>query len=253
MRGLKSMYDAGRERPVSHVPRPVLILLLACLVLQVVLSGYLPGREVFARKLPPVPEHGLLELAALGDNAALAKFLMLWLQAFDNQPGISIPFRELDYQRLRIWLDSILGLDPRSQYPLLSVSRVYGSVTDQDRQRIMVDFVREKFRQDPERRWPWMAHAVYVSKHQIKDLALALQLAREIRESVPEDVAPAWARQMEIYILEDMDEVESAMVLIGGLLESGRITDSNELNYLKYKLEELRKKKEPQASMPDGP
>ena len=46
---------------------------------------------------------------------------------------------------------------------------------------------------------------------------------------------------MEIYILEDMDEIESAMVLMGGLMESGMITDENELNYLKYKLEQLQK------------
>lgn len=207
------------------------------------MNEQLPGREVVAKRLPDVPDIKLLQLGAFADKIALSKFLMLWLQAFDNQPGISIPFMELDYLLVRDWLESILDLDPLSQYPLLSASRVYSEVPDDDKKRIMLSFIRNKFREDPVRRWPWMAHAVYVAKHQLKDLEFALSLAKEIRESVPSGTAPAWARQMEIYILEDMDEVESAMVLIGGLMESGQITDENELRYLKQKLADLKQHK----------
>jgi len=240
---LASLFKSQKERPLRFVPRPVFILLLVFLSFQVVLNKQLPEQEAVARKLPDVPNINLLQLGAFADKIALSKFLMLWLQAFDNQPGISIPFRELDYLRVRDWLESILGLDPLSQYPLLSASRVYSEVTDDDKKRIMLSFIRDKFKEDPERRWPWMAHAVYVAKHQLKDLEYALSLAKEIRESVPSGTAPAWVRQMEIYILEDMDAVESAMVLIGGLMESGQIKDENELRYLKQKLEELKQQK----------
>ncbi|MCG8324223.1 MAG: hypothetical protein MI673_01815 [Thiotrichales bacterium] len=248
MMKLLSAVFRQKERPVKFVPKPVFFLLGLFLLLQTGLHHQLPGQQARARDLPAVMDFNLLQLGGLGDPVALAKYLMLWLQAFDNQPGISIPFRDLDYERVRDWLGHILRLDPGSQYPLLSASRVYAEVSDAPRKRIMLDFVREEFNRDPLRRWPWMAHAVFVAKHRLKDLDLALEFARELRESVPSGSAPAWARQMEIYILEDMDEIEAAMVLIGGLLEHGQIKDENELRYLKYKLDELKESHKSQVT-----
>jgi hypothetical protein len=42
---------------------------------------------------------------------------------------------------------------------------------------------------------------------------------------------PAWARELEIFIAEDMNE-RDARALIGGLLRSGQITDPHELQFL---------------------
>ena len=50
---------------------------------------------------------------------------------------------------------------------------------------------------------------------------------------------PLWARQMEIFILEDMNELEAARIMLGGLLQSGVIQDPAELRFLKQRLEEL--------------
>jgi len=50
---------------------------------------------------------------------------------------------------------------------------------------------------------------------------------------------PLWAKQMEIFILEDMNELDAARALIGGLLERGEIHDPNELRFLQQRLEEL--------------
>jgi hypothetical protein len=44
---------------------------------------------------------------------------------------------------------------------------------------------------------------------------------------------------MEIYVLEDMGEIEAAKILIGGLLESGEITDAHELKFLEERLRRL--------------
>jgi len=49
------------------------------------------------------------ERVSLGEPIALAQWLTLYLQAFDNQPGVSIPFQDLDYPRVIRWLDTILG------------------------------------------------------------------------------------------------------------------------------------------------
>ncbi len=44
---------------------------------------------------------------------------------------------------------------------------------------------------------------------------------------------------MRIFLLEDMGEVESAKILLGGLLVSGVITDSHEIHFLTERLQRL--------------
>jgi hypothetical protein len=225
-----------KERPVSCVPWPVVAALALAFAAQIVLHGTSPPPGARGRDLPPVPGLPVLRALSIGEEAALAGSLMLWLQAFDHQPGISVPFRELDYERVVAWLDRILALEPRSQYPLLSAARVYSEVPDEARRRRVLEFVRARFREDPARRWPWMAHAVFVAKHRIGDLRLALELARELRMNAPAADLPAWARQMEFFVLEDLGELESAQILLGGLIESGTITDRNEIRFLTERL-----------------
>ena len=224
-------------RPLSTVPLPVLAVLIASLVIQVCWSHARPRAPATPEALPNAPDTRLLHLYGLGEPDALAKILMLWLQAFDNQPGVSIPFARLDYARVVNWLDALLDLDSRFQYPLLSASRVYTETPDDAGKRQMLEFVHRRFREDPERRWPWMAHGVYVAKHRIKDLQLALKYANALHLNVSSDTAPPWVTQMEIFVLEDLGEIESARVIIGGLLASGKLADNdNELRFLKNKL-----------------
>jgi len=225
------------ERPVSFVPRPVMAVLALALAAQIVLHGTSAPPVAEAHALPAPPSVPVLQALSLGEEAAMSGALMLWLQAFDHQPGISLPFRQLDYERVVAWLDRILALSPRSQYPLLSAARVYTEVPDNARRRRMIEFVRSHFLEDPARHWPWMAHAVFVADHRIGDRQLALDLARELRLHAPVDTAPSWARQMELFILEDMGELESAKVLLGGLIESGAVTDPNEIRFLMERLD----------------
>ena len=224
-------------RPLSSVPLPVLAVLIASLVIQVCWSYAQPRTAATAETLPDAPDTRLLRLYGLGEPDVLAKILMLWLQAFDNQPGVSIPFARLDYARVVNWLDALLDLDNRFQYPLLSASRVYTETPDDAGKRQMLEFVHRRFRDDPKRRWPWMAHAVYVAKHRIKDLQLALKYANALRLNVGSGAAPSWVTQMEIFVLEDLGEIESARIIIGGLLASGKLAgNDNELRFLKNKL-----------------
>ena len=227
------------ERSWKSVPFPVLILLVSFLSFQIIYSGFHGYNPARARSLPwaPVPEE--MHLVSLGDEIAMARITMLWLQAFDNQPGISIPFLQLDYDHLISWLEVILKLDGNSQYPLLAASRIYTQVPDELKQRKMLDFVYHQFLSDPDNRWPSMAHAVYVAKHKLNDFELALKYADALTQYVSKDGVPYWVRQMKIYVLEDMGEIESAKILIGGLIDSGTIKDPHELEFLKNRLKLL--------------
>jgi hypothetical protein len=44
---------------------------------------------------------------------------------------------------------------------------------------------------------------------------------------------------MEIFILEDMNELEAAKVMLGGLLATGRLRDAEERRFLQGRLEEI--------------
>ena len=226
------------ERPLREVPRAVFAALVGALALQVTWQASLPKPVARAQALGAPPSIAALRVASLGEPIPLAQLITLYLQAFDNQPGISIPFRELDYQRVISWLAAILELDPLGQYPLLLASQVYAQVPDEARTRAMFDFVYQQFLRDPDHRWRWLAHASLAAKHRLKDAPLALHYAREITRLARG--APGWARQMHIFMVEDLGEIESARIFLGALLTSGEIRDEHELRFLTERLETLQ-------------
>ncbi len=227
------------ERRLVAVPGVVVVVLVVALAGQFAWHASRPAPRARAEDLPAPPALAVVRVAALGDTTAFAQLLMLWLQAFDNQPGISIPFARLDYARVEAWLDRILDLDPHGRYPLLAASRIYGSVNAEGRQRRMLEFVYRRFLEAPGERWPWLAHAALIAKYRLRDLPLALRYARALTEHANGPGVPFWVRDLSVLVLQDMGEFDSARVLIGGLIDSGQITDPTELNFLQSKLEEV--------------
>ncbi len=228
-----------RERPVSFVPKTVLALLLVALALQIIWHSYTPAPQARAENLDAPPTLTTLRIASLAEPVALGKLLMLYVQAFDNQPGVRLPFQYLDYGNLQQWLGRILDLDPQAQYPLLAASHLYAEVPDAAKKRVMLDFIYRRFLEDPNHRWRAMAHAAFIARHRLKDLPLTLKYAHAIRQYATDKSVPSWARQMEIFLLEDMNELDSAKILLGGLLASGEITDPHELRFLDERLKKM--------------
>ncbi|MBB5609562.1 MULTISPECIES: hypothetical protein [unclassified Janthinobacterium] len=233
---------ANKLRPVSSVPHFAWLLLACALLLQLAWRWSQNNEAVRAQPLPAPPPLAAARLASLGDPLAMARGWLLYLQAFEDQPGVSLPWRSLDYDHLAGWLENGLALDPRSQYALVAASEVYAGVSDPLRTRRMLDFVARSFNDDPARRWPAMTQAALVAKHQLHDLPLALAYARQLRLQTAGLQVPAWVREMEAFILEDMDQLESAQIVLGGLIQDGQITDPHELAFLARRLDTLARK-----------
>lgn len=229
-------------RSVRSVPIAILVAAAFFLCLQIAWQFAAPRPGVHAQALPPAPSSTALAAASLGEPIATAQMLALWLQAFDNQPGASVPFRDLDYPRVIQWLDAILELDPQGQYPLLLATHLYSQVPDEARQRLMLDFAYRRFFADPNRRWQWLAHAALVARHRLHDLPLALKYAEAIAKHATSLDAPHWAQQMPIFILEEMGETERARILLGALLANGTLTDPREIRLLAGRLNQLEQK-----------
>ena len=235
-------YYIEKERPVKDVPLPVIVMLLAALAIQLCWHSQQEPIVAKAEDLPRPMSARAYVMSSFGEPVAAAKVLNLWLQAFDNQPGISIPLHSLDYDVVTDWLDTILELDPRGHYPMLVAARVYGSVSVDEKQREMMDYIFYKFNENPNKHWRWLAHAVITAKHELKDMPLALKYAHALAEKATGENVPYWARDMKIIVLEDMGEVEATKILVGGLIASGEITDPYELNFLQNKIRTLEEK-----------
>lgn len=229
----------SKERSFSVVPRAVLFALALALVAQISIGSLNPPQAPKAAELPPAPASGLLAIAGFGDPIPLAKVLMLYLQAFDYQSGDRTPFQALDYQKLQAWLTQILRLDPNGQYPLMAASRLYADIPNEAKKRQMLEFVYQEFFKDPSRRWQWLAHAAAVAKHGLNDLPLARKYAAAIQKHATGEDVPLWAKQMEIFILEDMNELETARIMIGGYIEKGLIKHPGELWTMEQRLKEI--------------
>ena len=231
-----------KDRPVNDVPTSVKVFLVLALMMQLLWHSLQEPVVAKAEDLAPPLSTRTYVMSSLGEPIAVSKFLNLWLQAFDNQPGASISFHQLNYPRLTQWLDTILELDPEGHYPMLVAARVYGSVQNHEKQRIMMDYIFFKFNENPNKYWRWLAHAVITAKHELKDNDLALKYAHALAVKTTGKNVPYWAKDMKIIVLEDMGEVEAAKILVGALIESGEITDPYELNFLSQKIAILEAK-----------
>ncbi len=235
------------ERPLSAVPLAIGLSLAALICAQAVWSLAQAPQRPSAEDLGTPPSVTDARMSSLNEPLAYAKWLNLALQTHDNQPGISLPFKRLDYTRVCAWLERILELDPAGQYPLLAASRLYAAVDDPARQRVMLEFVHHQFLKAPNQRWQWLAHSTYVAKHQLHDLELAVRYAESLRLYATASDVPSWARQMEIFLRAEMNQTEAAKVLLGALLSSGHVTDVTEYRFLAGRLKELEDTGSPAA------
>lgn len=227
------------QKPLSAVPRALWAALIAALLLQLLLHSHQGANAPVAQPLPPAPSLTMLRLASFGEPLAMSKATMLYLQSHEDQDGISVLWTDLDYHRLKDWLGLALDLDPRAQYPLMAASEVYAGVPDEHRSRAMLAFVARRFEEDPQRRWPWLAQAAVLARHRLHDLPLARQYAQALRQRATGPGVPAWVREMEAFIAQDMNQPDSARLLIGALIADGQITDPHELTFLARRLQEI--------------
>lgn len=222
----------SQVRSVTAAPWPAYLLLLLGLLLQVGQHAFWSAPQVRMQQLPQAIPAPWLRVLSMGEPVVLAKLLMLWLQAFDYQAGVDLTLKDLDQQRLQSWLGAFLDLDPQGQYPLLMAVRFYANAPEPEQQLRFAAFAYQRFFADPNRRWPWLAHAAILTKHRLHNLPLALHYAHAIRLHATGSMVPSWAKQMELVILEEMGEWQQAAQLIADLLADGTKRDRREIHFL---------------------
>jgi len=229
------------RRRHRKLPLRFILLLAITLCAQIITQQWLIQRsQSTVRNLPVATDISMLKIMALGEQSSLSRALMLWLQAFNNQPGIYLSFRQLDYDRLTQWLDLCLKLDPQSRYPLMAATHLYAAQPDLARQKKMIKFIRQKFLENPNRHWRWMAEIALIARHKMHNTTLALLLAKELSQKATGEDVPEWIHKLYPWLLADLGEHQQSLQFIRQLVTDGHVTDTQELLFLQQKMDELK-------------
>jgi hypothetical protein len=224
-------------RPVWQIPRSLLAGFLLLLLFQIMFhQSVITQKTISYRPLSTPFDSSIYRGLSMGSEQLLSYLLAMRLQLHDNQAGKHIRYSQIDYELLVRWLDQIYRLNPASEYPIMLASRVYSQTRDKARLRIILDYINRTFMLDPQLHWRHLAEATVVAKHQLGDLSLALEMAEKLANQPPSVVMPAWARDIHLILLGDLNEYETAIAIIGELLNSDAVNDPDEKLFLQEKL-----------------
>lgn len=231
------------ERPMLLLPHPLLLGFLLFFGIQVIYHHV--GRLQFEANYKPLSKpmsSAAYRGAAMGSEQLLGYLLAIRLQLHDNQAGRHFRYSLIDYDLLVDWLDNISDIYPDTEYPMLLASHIYAQTGNHERLRKILGFIERRFDDNPQLHWRRLAEASLLAKHKLDDLELALRLAEKIAGQPAEVEMPQWARDFQFLLLADLNELESAIAIIQALLQSGSITDPDEMLFLEEKLLNFQQK-----------
>jgi hypothetical protein len=197
------------------------LALIGVVLAQVAFWSLTRTLRVVPELVPAPPTSEALDIMALGDRQFLYRALGLEVQNFGDTAGRFTPLLEYDYARLGEWFERLDRLDPVADYAPAIAANYYGLTPTRADTRHIVTYLAAHARRDIARKWRWLAQAAYMARHKLKDLPLALDLARELAQlSNRHPGLPVWTRSMPAFILAEMGETEAARTLLGAILES---------------------------------
>lgn len=233
----------NRERSLVQIPLFVVVGLVLLSTLQFSYHHFFHASASIDYRHLDEPLGGQSYRAlSMGSDKLLSYLLLLKVQLHDNQKGSHINYRYLDYAVLSRWLLTLGELNPQSDYPAFLATRVYSQVKDSSKILQMIDMVEQLFHLNPARHWRRMTEASLLAKHQLGDLPRALELAQQVADLPTTVIIPYWARDMRLVLLDELNQYESAQLLISSLLQSGEIKDADETRFLQQRLLRIQQK-----------
>lgn len=236
--GLTNFSRASKERRLGNIPGLILLVFIVVLLCQ--LSFHHNQKEdkslVYYRALSAPLDADWYKAIFKGSEKTWGELLLLNVQLHDNQAGRHLSYLHLDYKKLMDWLLTAHAVNPDSDYPGFLATRIYAQVSNPQKVRQMIEVVELLFESDPVQHWRRMTEASLIAKHKLGDLQLSLQLAEKVARLPNSIDLPLWARDMRLILLDELNQNESAVILISSMIESGTITDPDELRFLQSRL-----------------
>ena len=225
----------------AQAKRSVNAAILALLVLN--FAFWIGTSDIYARweGVPPVPTKDGALMMTLGDTEFSYRFGAITLQNLGDYGGQVTPLKDYNYARLGKWFWLLHDLDPASNHvPMLAAYYFGGTRTPSD-VKVIVDYLGAIGQNPAGNKWRWLVHAIFLARHRLNDMHLALDLAYKLSKMQPVgDVLPEWAREMPAFVLKEQGDKEAARKIVKELLLSSRRFHPNEVNFMRsYLVEQL--------------
>ncbi len=231
------------ERKISAIPNKLKMAMLFFVLAQLLATWLYSSRSIVVYKAlsepPSVPQYQLLSLGSL---SLAAQMLTLKLQLHDNQQGRHINYKNMSYPLLSQWLIKLQLMNPASEYSALLAARVFSNTSDHKQLRQILETVIKLFEVNPQKNWRWMAEGAVIAKYHLSDLNLALKMAKGIAKQPKDIVIPAWARDLEFIMLEELNLIDAATYIVEQSLKDDSDMHPDEKRFLKQRLLVLKQK-----------
>ncbi len=192
-------------------------LVLAALAAHAALTVHYRGVQAGWPGVPSPPPAALAPLLTLGDDQLFYRAAAFGLQNMGDGGGRTTPLAAYDYGRLELWLRLLDRLDPAARYVPTLAGWYFGQTSEPADLRRIVAYLTAIGARDPARNWRWLAQAVYLARHRLHDVRLALEIAR-LLAGLAGSSAPLWVRQMPAFALAEVGEGEAARDLLETIL-----------------------------------
>ncbi len=216
---------------MQAIPVKALVAVLLALGLQVAFWSQTRDLRAGWEGVPPVPSPKVALALALGDRQFLYRASAFALQNMGDEGGRVTPLRDYDYRRLGRWFRLLDGFDAESEYLPFLVGYYFSQSTDKEDVRVVIGYLAGIATRDPERNWRWLMHAVYLARHRVGDMRLALDLAYRAA-ALDAPGIPVWTKQMPAFVLADVGEKEAARDLLEEILKDPNIPPE-EANFMR--------------------
>ncbi len=217
---------------MASIPKGALAAVLITLSLQAAFWWRTRDLQAGWEGVPPAPSSQVAKALALGDGQFLYRAATFVLQNMGDEGGRVTPLKDYDYQRLGQWFFLLDRFDPQSEYLPVLVGYYYSQSQNPDDVRVVISFLAHIAIRDPMRNWRWLAHAIYLARHKVGDMNLALSLAYRMA-AISGPGIPIWARQMPAFVLAEVGEKEAARNLMEAIIDSQADLEPSEIEFMR--------------------
>ncbi len=215
-------------------------LILAALA-QFALSHEIRGLQPSADVIPPAPSADAVKARAFGDDQFLYRQLAHDLQNFGDTGGRVTTMRDYDPDRVLAWLGVLDGLDSDAAYHLFLTVRYFAQTPDPAALRRLIEYVKDRVAQNPERHAIWAADAIYIAQARLRDLGLAMEIGAVLDRGNPSNV-PLIVRQLPAYLYERGGRFAEAGASMARIRQSwGDRATQQELVYMDNYIQQMKK------------
>ncbi|HEU5048346.1 MAG TPA: hypothetical protein VFT64_10955 [Rickettsiales bacterium] len=216
-------------------------LLLVFFGLQVGFWGMTHNRLPEMDIVPDVPGRTAVKALSFGDEEFYFRLLALDIQNAGDTFGRFTELYKYDFQKLYAWFMLLESLNNQSDYMPFIASYYFSQTQYVPDVKYVIDYLYEYSSYRPEQKYWWLAQAVYLAQHKLKDNDLALKMAEPLEHAYN---APYWVRQLPAFVHEKRGEMDDAYHIIEDIEKNSKNIPPAELRFMTYFVEERLKKME---------